>query len=69
MPSILEVHSRPLYAGQTTFGDVQSLLGPNGYRLYGLYEFNWEPDGRLDFVNALFVSPRLNAKLDPHYLC
>jgi FkbM family methyltransferase len=64
----LEIHFYPIYAGQTNFGDLEAILLPAGYRLYGLYEINRESNGCLDSFNALYVSPQTYARLDKHYL-
>lgn len=57
-----------LYKGQTTFGEVEDIMSLNNYKLYGLFEINCEGNGCLNFCNALYVSPNIYEKLNPHYL-
>ena len=65
---LLEVHFSVLYAGQTTFGDLEAILSPHGYRLYGMYDFAREPNGCLDFCNLLWVSRSVYDSLPKDYL-
>jgi FkbM family methyltransferase len=42
----------------TSFSETQNFLDGFGYDLYGIYDQNHE-DGRLNYADALFVSPKL----------
>lgn len=64
----LEITFASAYSDQTTFLDIASVLQAANYRLYGFYELNRESNGSLDFCNALYLSPQVYSKLNPHYL-
>jgi FkbM family methyltransferase len=64
----LELTFSSIYKKQTTFGDIESIMNSFGYRLYGLYDFNRESNGCLDYCNALYVSPQMYTQMDSHYL-
>lgn len=64
----LEIFFASAYSDQTTFSEISSVLHTANYRLYGFYELNRESNGSLDFCNALYLSPQVYSKLNPHYL-
>jgi FkbM family methyltransferase len=64
----LELTFVPAYEEQTSFGEIEKFMNSFGYRLYGFYDFSRESNGCLDYCNALYISPKLYAQINPHYL-
>lgn len=57
-----EVLFEPLYENCAQFEDLTQFLGGKGYELYNLYSLHHDPDGRLEFGDALFVHKRLRPR-------
>lgn len=51
----------PMYEGQGTIGDLLGLCERHGFRLYGLYNFEYGADTRLFQMDAILISPKLAA--------
>jgi FkbM family methyltransferase len=53
---LLEVNFVPLYQAQPSLGELLDFLGPHSYRLVGIYEPAYAPEGYIKWADALFVS-------------
>ena len=59
----LEVNFAPFYDGQASFAEILSFLAPRNYLLYGLYNLNLGRNSVLSWCDAIFIGPRIRAKL------
>jgi FkbM family methyltransferase len=58
-----EVFFLPFYQAQPLFGDIAAYLAQFGYTLHALYNTSYSGStGRLQWADAVFVSPALQAK-------
>jgi FkbM family methyltransferase len=63
---ISEVGFHPYRRHHTYLYDLQEFLSEHGYELYGMYDQN-HYDGRIDYADALFVSPRIRQSCNRIY--
>ncbi len=51
----IEVLFEPLYEGAAMFGELDTLLGERGFRLYNLYKPHHHDNGALGWANAIYL--------------
>ena len=58
-----EVMFVPHYDGGCMFYELSDFLSEYGYTIFNLYNLKWAKNGQLRWGNAIFLSPKIRAKI------